>query len=63
MVKFGGLQSEGRELAMKVAELQEKLRVVTEEKQQLQSMLEIIQAQVWNNKCMYMYIYLELASI
>ena len=44
--KLGFLQNEGRQLSTKVAELQEKLKVVTQEKEEIQSTLEMTQAQV-----------------
>lgn len=46
MVKFGELQSEGRELSIKVADLQNQLENVSAQKEQLQSELELTQAQV-----------------
>ena len=46
IVKLGQLQNEGRELSTKISELQEELRVVKEEKEQMKSTLEATQAQV-----------------
>ena len=45
--KFGYLQSEGLELSAKVAQLQEALKKVSEERDELKFLLEATQAQVY----------------
>ena len=57
IVKLGQLQNEGRELSTKISELQEELRVVKEEKEQMKSTLEATQAQVnvYSYTCMHAY--------
>ena len=44
--KLGSLQSEGRELSTKVAQLQEMLKKASQERDEANSLLEFTQAQV-----------------
>ena len=54
MRKFGGLQNEGRELSTKVRKLQDELKKVSAERDELKFLLEATQAQV-NVSIMYIH--------